>query len=238
MADTLPPDIPNHIAIIMDGNGRWAKKRLQPRVMGHRGGANAVRRAVERAGELGVKYLTLYSFSSENWNRPIDEIGALMDLLRTYLHDELDGLMDKNVRFRVIGHIEKLPADIVKRIDTVVEKTAHNTGLTLILALSYGGRDELVRAMQKLAEQVQSGLLSPKDITEPLIASQLDTVMMPDPDVIVRTSAEYRLSNFLPWQSVYSEFVFLEKHWPDFQKEDMDYIVQEYQKRERRYGKV
>lgn len=230
--------MPHHIAIIMDGNGRWAKKRLQPRVVGHRGGANAVRRAVERAGELGVAYLTLYSFSSENWNRPMDEVGALMDLLRSYLWDELDNLVEKNVRFRVIGDVAKLPADIVSRITTVVETTAHNTGLTLVLALSYGGRDELVRATQRLAEQIQSGTLSPQDITEQTIDNHLDTAHIPDPDVIVRTGAEYRLSNFLLWQSAYSEFVFLDKYWPDFDENDMDTIIKEYNKRERRYGKI
>lgn len=237
MTDTHK-NMPHHIAIIMDGNGRWAKKRLQPRVVGHRGGANAVRRAVERAGELGVAYLTLYSFSSENWNRPMDEVGALMDLLRSYLWDELDNLVEKNVRFRVIGDVAKLPADIVSRITTVVETTAHNTGLTLVLALSYGGRDELVRATQRLAEQIQSGTLSPQDITEQTIDNHLDTAHIPDPDVIVRTGAEYRLSNFLLWQSAYSEFVFLDKYWPDFDENDMDTIIKEYNKRERRYGKI
>lgn len=238
-SDSQPPsDLPRHVAIIMDGNGRWAKARLQPRAMGHRGGANAVRRAVERAGALGIQYLTLYSFSSENWNRPVDEIGALMDLLRSYLRDELDGLMKQNVRFKAIGDITKLPPDIAERIVDVTTTTAQNTGLTLVLALSYGGRDELVRAVSRITEQVQSGALSPADITESTIAKHLDTVDIPDPDVVVRTGAEYRLSNFLMWQSAYAEFIFLDKNWPDFAESDMDDIVAEYAKRERRYGKI
>ena len=231
-------DLPKHIAIIMDGNGRWARGKTQPRVMGHREGAKAVRRAVTRAAERGIEFLTLYSFSSENWNRPIEEVGALMDLLRRYLQDELPTLIKDNIQFRTIGDTQKLPADIVKKIDDVTQQTAHNTGLTLVLALSYGGRDELLRAQKRMMHDVVSGTLQADDVDEQTIEQYLDTHGIPDPDMIVRTSSEYRLSNFLMWQSAYSEFLFLEKHWPDFDEADMDAVITEYQKRERRYGKV
>ena len=231
-------NLPKHIAIIMDGNGRWAKDRTQPRVMGHREGAKAVRRAVTRSAELGIDYLTLYSFSSENWNRPIEEVGALMDLLRRYLQDELPTLLKDNIQFRTIGDISKLPADIVQKIDDVTQQTVDNTGLTLVLALSYGGRDELVRAGRRIVQDVIDGKMTLEDMNEHTIETYLDTRGIPDPDIIVRTSSEYRLSNFLMWQSVYSEFLFLEKHWPDFDESDIDAVITEYQKRERRYGKI
>ena len=236
--DALDANLPRHIAIIMDGNGRWARDKTQPRVMGHREGANAVRRAVTRSAELGIEYLTLYSFSSENWNRPIEEVGALMDLLRRYLQDELPTLLKDNIQFRTIGDIEKLPADIVQKIDDVTQQTAQNTGLTLVLALSYGGRDELLRAQKRMTQDVLDGKITMNDITESTVHDYLDSCGIPDPDIIVRTSSEYRLSNFLMWQSAYSEFLFLEKHWPDFNESDIDAVIADYQKRERRYGKV
>ena len=240
----LPPNpvtggnLPRHIAIIMDGNGRWARDKMQPRAMGHREGAKAVRRAVTRSAEMGIEFLTLYSFSSENWNRPIEEVGALMDLLRRYLQDELPTLIKDNIRFRTIGDISKLPADIVQKIADVTEQTADNTGLTLVLALSYGGRDELLRGQKRMMQDVMDGKITLEDMTETTMEKYLDTSGIPDPDMIVRTSSEYRLSNFLMWQSVYSEFLFLDKHWPDFDETDIDGIIAEYQKRERRYGKV
>ena len=236
--NVLESNLPKHIAIIMDGNGRWARGKTQPRVMGHREGAKAVRRAVTRSAELGVEYLTLYSFSSENWNRPIEEVGALMDLLRRYLQDELPTLIKDNIRFRTIGDIQKLPADIVQKINDVTEQTAHNTGLTLVLALSYGGRDELLRASKRMMQDVLDGKITLDDVTESTVDGYLDTCGIPDPDMIVRTSSEYRLSNFLMWQGVYAEFLFLEKHWPDFDESDIDAVIAEYQKRERRYGKI
>lgn len=227
---------PVHVAIIMDGNGRWANARGKPRSMGHKAGAEAVKRTLESAVESGVKYLTLFSFSSENWSRPAGEIADLMGLLRLYLKKEVDGLCDKGVRLRVIGDRTRLAADIVDAIDDAERRTAGNTRITLILALSYGGRDELTMAARKLAENVAAGTLAPHDIDETAFGQALYTSGIPDPDLLIRTSGEKRISNFLLWQLAYAEFVFIDKHWPDFDAEDLSSAIKEYGRRERRFG--
>jgi len=229
---------PVHVAIIMDGNGRWARSRGLPRVAGHRRGVDAVRRTVRAAGELGVGYLTLFSFSSENWRRPFEEVQELMKLLRFYLRNELTELHQNGVRFRMIGDRARLPPDIISLIDEAEAKTAENNRLTLMIALSYGGRDELVLATRRLAEEVKAGKLDPAAITADDIERTLDTAGVPDPDLLIRTSGEQRISNFLLWQSAYAEFVFLERLWPDFDKADLEFAVTEFQRRDRRYGSV
>jgi len=230
----LPP--PAHVAIIMDGNGRWAKARGLPRVAGHRRGGDAVRRAVVAAGELGIPYLTLFGFSSENWKRPADEVDDLMTLLRHYLRGEVAELHQNNVRVRVIGDRHRLAPDIVTLIDNTEALTAGNTGLKLSVALSYGGRAEIAGAARRIAEAAGAGHLSPDQIDETLFARYLLTADMPDPDLVIRTSGEQRLSNFLLWQTAYSEFVFIDTLWPDFTKADLERALSEFQGRERRYG--
>lgn len=227
---------PVHVAIIMDGNRRWAEARGLPRSIGHRQGAEAVRRAVTASIDLGISYLTLYVFSSENWKRPKDEISDLMGLLRLYLRNEIASLRSNGVRIRMIGDRSRLSPEIVSLIDDAEQSTARNNRLTMTVALSYGSRDEIVRATRLISEQVRDGLLSPGDVTEELFERHLGTVGIPDPDVIIRTAGEQRLSNFLLWQSAYSEFIFVNKLWPDFDKEDLASVISEYQKRERRYG--
>jgi undecaprenyl diphosphate synthase len=229
---------PVHVAIIMDGNGRWARSRGLPRIAGHRRGVDAVRRAVRAAGELGIEYLTLFSFSSENWRRPLEEVQELMKLLRFYLRNELDELHGNGVRFRMIGDRSRLPADIMSLIEEAEAKTAQNQRLTLMIALSYGGRDEIIAATRRLAEAVRAGTLNPSDISASDLERNLDTAGVPDPDLMIRTSGEQRLSNFLLWQSAYAEFVFLERLWPDFDKPDLEQAVTEFQRRDRRYGSV
>ncbi len=229
---------PVHVAIIMDGNGRWARSRGLPRVAGHRRGVDAVRRTVRAAGELGVEYLTLFSFSSENWRRPFEEVQELMKLLRFYLRNELAELHKNGVRFRMIGDRSRLPPDIVELIDEAELKTAQNKRLTLMIALSYGGRDEIVLATRRLAEAARAGGLDPASITADDIERNLDTAGVPDPDLMIRTSGEQRLSNFLLWQSAYAEFVFLDRLWPDFDKADLEQAIVEFQRRDRRYGSV
>lgn len=229
---------PVHVAIIMDGNGRWARSRGLPRVAGHRRGVDAVRRTVRAAGELGVDYLTLFSFSSENWRRPYEEVQELMKLLRFYLRNELTELHENGVRFRMIGDRSRLPPDIIALIEDAEAKTAGNKRLTLVIALSYGGRDELVLATRRLAEEVKAGKLDPAAITGEDIERNLDTAGIPDPDLLIRTSGEQRISNFLLWQSAYAEFVFLDRLWPDFDKADLEVAVAEFQRRDRRYGSV
>jgi undecaprenyl diphosphate synthase len=228
--------VPVHVAIIMDGNGRWANARGKPRSAGHKAGADAVRRALESAVENGVKYLTLFGFSSENWRRPASEIADLMGLLRLYLKKEINALCEKGVRLRVIGDRSKLTADIVEAIDQAERRTRDNTRITLVLALSYGGRDELTMAAKSLALKVASGQLRPEEITEKDFESALYTHGIPDPDLLIRTSGEKRISNFLLWQLAYSEFVFIDKHWPDFEAEDLASAIKEYGRRERRFG--
>ena len=231
----LPPP-PAHVAIIMDGNGRWAKARGLPRVAGHRRGGEAVRRTVIAAGELGIPYLTLFGFSSENWKRPADEVGDLMSLLRHYLRGEVAELHRNNVRVRVIGDRERLAPDIVSLIDNTEALTAGNTGLRLSVALSYGGRAEIAGAARRIAEAAMVGRLSPDQVDETVFARYLLTADMPDPDLVIRTSGEQRLSNFLLWQTAYSEFVFIDTLWPDFTKTDLERALSEFRGRERRYG--
>jgi undecaprenyl diphosphate synthase len=225
-----------HIAIIMDGNGRWARARGLGRTRGHRAGIEAVRRTLRAAKELPVSHLTLYSFSSENWRRPEAEVTELMGLLRFYLKSELKTLADEGVRIRVIGERERLPADIVKQIVAAEVKTKDNDALTLTLALSYGGRQEIVAAARALAVQVAEGALTPAAIDADAFAGQLTTLGMPDPDLVIRTSGEKRISNFLLWQSAYAEYVFMDVLWPDFGAEHLAAAIAEYRSRERRYG--
>jgi len=228
--------LPQHIAIIMDGNGRWAKKHSLGRIVGHQKGAEAVRRTVRFCRELGIKYLTLYAFSMENWVRPSQEVEALMQLLENYLKSELKELMENDIRLVAIGQIESLWENVKRNLYEVMEKTANNKSMVLNLALSYGGRDEIVRAVNKIISDIEGGRLSFKGIDKKLFSSYLDTASMPDPDLLIRTSGEYRLSNFLLWQSAYTEFYFTDVLWPDFGKEDLIKAIVSYQKRERRYG--
>lgn len=228
--------VPNHVAIIMDGNGRWAKEKGVRRSEGHRKGAEAVRQAIEGAGAAGVEYLTLYAFSSENWNRPADEVSDLMGLLKLYLKKEVKALHKEGVRLRVIGNRERLSTDIVRMIDKAEERTKNNRKLTLVIALSYGSREEIIAAAQALANKVANAELKATDINETIFEQNLFTSDIPDPDLIIRTSGEQRLSNFLMWQAAYSEFLFLEKYWPDFRKKDFLDAVVDYGDRDRRYG--
>ncbi|HET6469824.1 MAG TPA: isoprenyl transferase [Geminicoccaceae bacterium] len=227
---------PRHVAIIMDGNRRWARSRGMPPVYGHQQGAEAVRRTIEGCGRLGVRYLTLYAFSSENWARPRGEVGELMNLLRLYLRREINSLDKNGVRVRVIGEREGLDADIRELIGDAEQRTRGNARLDLIVALNYGGRRELVRAARRLAEEVAAGRLRPAEIDEALISARLDTAGIPDPDLLVRTSGEQRISNFLLWQLAYTELVFVPVSWPDFTEEHLRAAVAEYARRERRYG--
>jgi undecaprenyl diphosphate synthase len=232
-ADGAPP---KHVAIIMDGNGRWARARGLPRTEGHRRGAQAVRRTVVGAGELGIAYLTLYGFSSENWTRPAAEVGDLMGLLRYYLTKEIEELDRQGARLRVIGDRGRLGGDIARLIADAEARTAANTRLNLTVALSYGARSEITQATRAIAAAVLAGQMSVDDITEAVFAQHLLTVGMPDPDLVIRTSGEKRISNFLLWQSAYAELVFLDRLWPDFSKEDLEDAIREFRRRERRYG--
>lgn len=227
---------PTHVAIIMDGNGRWAQSRGLPRIAGHKVGAEAVRRAIESAIGNGVSYLTLFGFSSENWKRPDDEVTDLMGLLRLYLRTEIDELHAQGVRLLVIGDRTRLSDDIVELIDAGERKTADNTRLTLTVALSYGGRAEIVRAARKIAEDSRDGVIETAQIDEDLFSSRLFTADIPDPDLLIRTSGEKRISNFLLWQLAYSELVFIDTYWPDFRAEHFEQAIKEYLGRERRYG--
>ncbi len=227
---------PRHIAIIMDGNGRWAQARNLPRVAGHQRGAAAVRRVVRACRELGVQYLTLYAFSSENWKRPPGEVDDLMGLLRLYMRKELSDLNKNNVRVRFIGERKRLAEDIIALIDEAEALTRANTGLTLIIALNYGGQSEIVSACRAIARDVQAGRLKPEDIDESVFAAHLQTGDIPDPDMILRTSGEQRLSNFLLWQAAYAEFVFVDTLWPDFSRRNLEEAICEFRRRERRYG--
>jgi len=236
-ADAPPPGpLPRHIAIIMDGNGRWAKARGLPRIAGHRRGADAVRRTLEAVRELGVPYLTLFGFSSENWKRPLDEVDDLMGLLRHYLRGEIAELHQNGVRLRVIGEIGRLAPDIVAMIENAEALTRENGAINLTIALSYGGRAELVAAARAVAGEVAAGRLTLDRIDEKLIASHLFTADLPDPDLLIRTSGEQRLSNFLLWQCAYAELVFTKTLWPDFGRSDLEKAIADYGRRERRYG--
>ncbi len=228
--------LPGHVAIIMDGNGRWAKRRGLPRVMGHRQGVKAVRSTVRFSREIGISVLTLYAFSQQNWGRPREEIGALMDLLYDYLKSELDEMLGNQIRLQTIGQIERLPERVRTCLEDTIEKTSGNKGMILNLALSYGSRDEIAKAARRLAEQCLSGALKPSDIDETRMAASLDTAGLPDPDLLIRTSGEYRVSNFLLFQTAYSEFYFTPTLWPDFDKEEFLKALMEYQNRDRRFG--
>lgn len=228
--------LPRHIAIIMDGNGRWAQARGLPRIAGHRRGAEAVRRTLTAAGELGVPYLTLFGFSSENWKRPLEEVDDLMGLLRHYLRGEIAELHRNGVRLRVIGERGRLAADIVTLIENAERLTAENTGVNLTIALSYGGRAEIIAAMRVLAEKAVAGKLAPKAIDENVVARHLFTADIPDPDLLIRTSGEQRISNFLLWQCAYAELVFTKTLWPDFGRAELEQAIADYGGRERRYG--
>jgi len=230
--------IPEHVALIMDGNGRWAKKRNLPRVMGHRAGIKTVRRVIEASLELGVKYLTLYTFSTENWKRPKKEVNALMSLLREYLIKELKQFNKEEVRLLAIGQLERLPQSVKEALDRAIDKTKDNSRLTLTLALSYGGRNEIVQASKKIAEDIKINKIRPDQINEELFSKYLYTHKIPDPDLLIRTSNELRLSNFLLWQISYTELYFCHKLWPDFTERDFKRIVEDYKKRERRFGNI
>ncbi|MBP5855458.1 isoprenyl transferase [Marivibrio halodurans] len=232
------PSGPRHVAIIMDGNGRWARRRGLPRAAGHRKGVEAVRAAIEGAADAGIEVLTLYSFSAENWRRPADEIETLMGLLRRYLQAELADMHARGIRFRAIGERDRLPADIVKLIDEAEQTTEENDKLTLVLALNYGGRQDIARAARNIAESVARGLLSPEAVDDDLFSSYLLTAGLPDPDLLIRTSGEQRISNFLLWQMAYTEFIFIDKYWPDFTKEDFAEAVDAFTVRDRRYGSI
>ncbi len=230
--------LPKHIAVIMDGNGRWAKMKGKIRTFGHENGVKAVRDTVEAAAELGVSYLTLYAFSTENWNRPKYEINALMTLLVSTISKETKTLMDNNIRLESIGDMSALPKKCMKELLEAKAKTAGNTRMTLVLALSYSSRWEIKEAMQKIAIQVKSGELQPENINEATIAENLNTAGMPDPELLIRTSGEHRISNFLLWQISYAELYFTDKLWPDFRREDLYEAIVSYQRRERRFGKT
>jgi undecaprenyl diphosphate synthase len=228
--------LPQHIAIIMDGNGRWAKDRGKLRIFGHRKGVLSVRDVVEGAVGLGVQYLTLYTFSTENWNRPKLEVMAIMELMVTTIHKEIKNFMEKNVRLNAIGDLAMLPKKCFDELNNAIETTSANTGLVLTLALSYSSRYEIVRAAKNIAAKVQSGELSINDIDETVFENNLYTADMPDPELLIRTSGEFRISNYLLWQIAYAELYFTPKLWPDFRKEDMYEAILDYQKRERRFG--
>ncbi|MBV9079051.1 MAG: isoprenyl transferase [Methylobacteriaceae bacterium] len=231
-----PSAIPRHVAIIMDGNGRWAARRGLPRLEGHRRGVEAVRRAVRVSSDLGVGYLTVYGFSSENWRRPPDEIEDLFGLLKRFIRNDLADLHASNVRVRVIGDRDGLATDLRELIAEAEEVTRLNTGLVLVIAFNYGGRQEIVRAVQELARQVMAGELSPEEIDMARICDHLDTRGIPDPDLVIRTSGEMRVSNFLPWQTAYSEFVFLPDLWPDFDDRAFRAAIDLFASRDRRFG--
>ncbi len=231
-------NLPVHIAIIMDGNGRWAKKKGNKRIFGHKNGVKAVKQTVEAAGEAGIKYLTLYAFSSENWNRPKIEVDALMTLLISAVKNETENLMNSNVRVKAIGNISALPESVTENLNQIINKTKNNTGLTLILALSYSARNEITNAVKQIASEIASGKIKPETINENTISDRLYTHNIPDPELLIRTSGEYRLSNFLLWQISYTELYFTDTLWPDFKKEDLFKAIYDFQQRERRFGKT
>jgi undecaprenyl diphosphate synthase len=236
-ASAQPPQAPpRHVAIIMDGNGRWAKARHLPRVMGHRAGVAAVRATVRAAADLGIEYLTLYGFSSENWKRPQSEVNDLMGLLRMYIRDDLEELHRNGVEVRVIGAKTRLEADVIDLIEHAQTRTRGNPKLKLVIAFNYGGQDEIVEAARRVAADVASGKLKPEAVNREVFASYLATAGIPDPELVIRTSGERRLSNFLIWQAAYSEFVFTETLWPDFTKAHLAAAIREFQGRDRRFG--
>lgn len=231
-------NMPTHIAIIMDGNGRWAKSRFLPRTAGHKAGVETIRKVVKEADRLGIQYLTLYAFSTENWKRPKLEVDALMNLLVTYLRNEIDELHKNNVKLTAVGDFEKLPEACVRELHSAMDKTKDNTGVHLNLALNYGGRNDIREAVVELAKEYKEGKISLEDITEENIKKHLSTGEIPDPDLVIRTSGEQRLSNFLLWDVAYSEFYYTDIHWPDFDGEALEKAIYAYQKRDRRFGGV
>ena len=228
--------IPRHIAIIMDGNGRWAKERGKERSYGHQAGVDTVRRITSECVRLGVKFLTLYTFSTENWSRPETEIAALMGLVLSSLEDEI--FMKNNVRFQVVGDIQRLPQSVQDKLQETMEHTAQNTAMTMVVALSYSSRWELTRAAQSIARDVKAGTLQPKDITEELMNERLETAFMPDPELLIRTGGELRISNYMLWQIAYSELYFCDTYWPDFDEANLHQAIASYQARQRRFGKT
>ena len=228
--------IPQHIAIIMDGNGRWAKARGFNRSVGHQAGVETVKHITEACSRMGVKYLTLYTFSTENWNRPADEVAALMSLVLTAMEEEL--FMQNNVRLRIIGDLTRVPEDVREAILSLQERTQVNTGMTMVIALSYSSRWEITDTVQRLAQKVKTGELTPEDITEDCISKHLVTNFMPDPDLLIRTGGECRLSNYLLWQCAYTEFYFCDTYWPDFNADDLQLAIDYFNRKERRFGKT
>ena len=236
--DINKDNLPKHIAIIMDGNGRWAQKQSKIRIFGHKVGVKAVRDTVEGAAEIGLKYLTLYAFSSENWNRPKKEIDALMELLVNTINDETKTLMENNIRLKAIGNLNDLPIKCLQNLKSTIQKTANNKNMTLVLALSYSAKKEVTQAVKAIVEKVQKGELKNEDIDEDIIQNHLFTYNIPDPELLIRTSGEKRISNFLLWQIAYSELYFTHILWPDFRRENLFEAIINYQKRERRFGKT
>lgn len=233
-----PTRIPKHVAIIMDGNGRWANRQGKPRLFGHKNGVTSVQEVIECAGDLGVQVLTLYAFSTENWKRPADEVGGLMGLLKLYLQKELSKMVKNSIRLTCIGDTAKLPKDVREVLDKSIEQTAGNSKLTLNLALSYGGRAEMIKAVQGIAQDALEGTLDVESIDEELIDSRLYTAGLPDPDLLIRTGGEARLSNFLLWQASYAEIYFTDTMWPDFRRDAFCAAIEEFQRRERRFGQT
>ena len=238
LVDLDPKRLPRHVAIIMDGNGRWARSRGLPRIEGHRRGKEAVRAVVETARRLGIPYLSLYAFSSENWNRPQEEVDGLMGLLRRYLATELHKMMKEQIRLVAIGNLDRLPRAVQDALRRNMEATRHNTGMTVVLAVSYGGREEIAAAIRDIARQVQDGTLDPAAIDESTVSAHLATAGIPDPDLLIRTSGEMRVSNFLLWQIAYSELLVMPTLWPDFGEAEFVSALSHYQGRERRFGRT
>ena len=228
--------IPKHVAIIMDGNGRWAKAHKVPRQMGHKAGCEALEQTVENAARLGIEYLTVYAFSTENWKRSEEEVGALMQLLRFYAKKLLGIAKEHNVRVRMIGERSRFAPDLIRAIGRLEEETAQNTGLTFVIAVNYGSRDEMIRAGRRMLADAKDGKLMPEELNEEIFSSYLDTAGMPDPDLMIRTSGEERLSNFLLWQLAYAEFYFTDIYWPDFNREELERAIAYYNGRDRRFG--
>lgn len=239
MANTIDPaKLPAHIALIMDGNGRWAKARMLPRLAGHHQGVEALKTIIRYCSDIGIRYLTVFAFSTENWNRPQEEVDGLMDLLVRFLRAEIDELHANQVRMKVLGDISRLPEAGRHEIENALERTAQNSGLTFCIALNYGSRDEILRGVRRIAEAVKAGSLEPEDITEQLFSDALYTAGIPDPDLMIRTSGELRISNYLLWQIAYSELWFTDTPWPDFSPEELNKALIAYQDRDRRYGKI
>jgi undecaprenyl diphosphate synthase len=233
-----PKKLPGHIAIIMDGNGRWAKQQGKKRIYGHKHAIKAVRQTTEAAAELGIRYLTLYAFSTENWERPKDEISALMSLLVSTIDSETKTLTENNIRLLAIGDFERMPKNVCAKLNEITDRTAGNAGMSLILALSYSSRWEILNAVRRIAGDAHAGMLNPDDLDSKLFSNYLTTKDIPDPELLIRTSGEYRVSNFLLWQIAYAELFFTDKLWPDFTKEDLYTAILDYQRRERRFGKI